>query len=226
MNPYRIAAESMGFNPYTTQPSYPLDPSKPLQGTVNNQYYNWTRGNLNHYLNPDSIGVPVYEEMVTSDETCYAAMQFLALATLAKFGPYRHKSSKIEDAVQGWLANLATPWLDVLKEQLTCTWAGYSVTEVVADYNGSLVVPTQLQTLHPSDLTFDLHLEGPRKNLVSAVRQYRWQAFQAYLPAEKVIVMSHGRQFGNAYGMSRLRSCWRSWFLKTKMLAAWALVLD
>lgn len=207
-------------------PTYPRDEKKPLQGIVNNQYWRLTRGNMDYYFNPDSIGVEVYEEMVDSDETCYAAIEFLILATLAKFGAYRHENQEIESFVNSCLEQLETPWLDVLKEQLTAVWAGYSVTEIIAEYDGEFVRPTQLQTIHPSELTFELHLDGPRKNLVKAIRQNRWNTAGAYIPAEKAVIFTHNKQFGNAYGKSRLRTTWRSWFLKTKMMAAWALVLD
>ena len=228
-NPYQTAA----FNPYgglnsamAAGVSYPMDPQKPLQGTVNNEFWQWTRSGLNYYFNPDSVGVPVYEEMYTSDESCRSAMQFLCLATLAKFGRYVNGSKKIEEWVTDALANMETPWLQCLKEVLTATWAGHSTTEIIVDYEGDKVVPRQLQTLHPGTITFDLWLDGPLKNTLRAARQWRFQSYSSYLPSEKVIVFSQDKVFGNIYGQSRLRACWRSWFLKTKMLAAWALVLD
>lgn len=227
-NPYRQAALNQDglFMPASASPTYPNDPNRPLQGTVNNNFWKWTRGSLDYYFNPDSVGVAVYEEMIDSDETCYAAIEFLVLATLAKFGQYRHTDPKIESFVNGCLEKLETPWLDVLKEQLTCVWAGFSLTEIIADYDGEFVRPRQLQTVHPGEITLELHLSGPRKNLVKAGRQNRFGTASAYIPAEKAIILSHNKQFGNAYGKSRLRTTWRSWFLKTKMLAAWALVLE
>ncbi len=229
-NPYREAA----LNPYgglhgslgMSGVNYPKDPKYPLRGTVNNEFWHLTRSGLNYYLNPDSIGTSIYEEMYTSDETCRSAMQFLVLATLAKFGPFIHSDRVIQDKVNGWLANMQTPWVRALKEILTATWAGHSTTEIIVDYDGEHVVPRQLQTLHPSTISYDLHLDGPLKNNLKAARQWRFGSYSSYLPAEKIIVFSQDMTFGNVYGQSRLRASWRSWFLKTKMLSSWAVVLD
>jgi len=227
-NPYEVAAASpwQGLPNAISSLSVPKDPTRPLAGTVNNSFWQWTRSGLNYYFNPDTIGVNVYEEMVTSDESCYAAMEFLTLATLAKFGPYRHQDPAIQDWVNESIANMDTPWLDVLKEQMTAFWAGHSAGEIIAEYDGQWVRPKQVQGLHPGTITYDLWLDGPLKNRLRAVRQWRFGAFQSYLPAEKAIVFTHGKRWGNVYGQSRLRSCWRSWFLKAKMLAAWALTLE
>lgn len=226
-NPYEAAAKrAIGTQYPWTGMTWPEDPKKVLTGTVNNQYWGLTRGSLDQFFNPDSIGVPVYAEMMDSDETCFSAIEFLILATLAKFGEYRHKNPEIESFVNSCLENLETPWLDVLKEQLTCVPYGYSVTEIIAEYDGEKVRPIQLQTVNPSEITLELHLSGPKKNLVRAARQNRFNVAEAYLPSEKCVIMTHNKQFGNAYGKSRLRTVWRSWFLKAKMLASWANVLD
>ena len=227
-NPYQVAAQY----PFSQMklpavvPTYPTDPKHPLSGTVNNQFWNWTRSGLNYYFNPDSIGVTQYEEMLTTDESCYSAISFLIIACLAKFGRYTHPVPKIEEWVNSALENMETPWPMAKKEILTAVWAGHSATEIVVDYEGGDIVPKYLQTLHPATVSYDLWMEGPQKNQVRAARQWRFGTYSSYIPAEKCIIFSHDPRFGNVYGHSRLRNSWRSWFLKAKMLAAWALVLD
>lgn len=225
-NPWKVAAE----NPFGSswpgdsagRVSYPTSVQQPFLGIVNNQFWNWTKSGLNYYFNPDTIGPAVYEEMVTADASCYAATEFLTLACLAKFGPYQHPNPKIQDTVNDWLANLITPWLQVLKEQLTAPWIGYSTGEICAED----WIPKQIQGLHPSSLTYDLWLSGPKKNLLRAARQWRYGTFQAYLPADKIIHYAHGQRWGNVFGHSRARPAWVHWFLKAKALTSHALCLE
>src|ERR1017187_3589146 len=137
-NPYQTAAQY----PFSQMklpavvPTYPSDPEHPLAGTVNNQFWNWTRSGLNYYFNPDSIGVPQYEEMLTTDESCYSAISFLIISCLAKFGRYVHPVPKIEEWINGARANMETPWQTALKGFLTAAWAGHSCSEIVVDYDG------------------------------------------------------------------------------------------
>ena len=227
-NPYQVAAQypfSQMKLPAVT-PTFPTDPKHPMQGTINNQFWNWTRSGLNYFFNPDSIGVAQYEEMLTTDESCYSAISFLIIACLAKFGRYSHPNPKIEEWVNAALENMETPWPMAKKEILTAVWAGHSATEIVVEYDGRDIVPKYLQTLHPATVTYDLWLDGAEKNQVRAARQWRYGVYGSYIPVEKAIIFTHEGRFGNVYGHSRLRNCWRSWFLKAKMLAAWALVLD
>ena len=228
-----VAGQNMSPNPPGASGITVPNPNYPQAGTVSNTWWNYTRSYLNFYLNPDKIGIPVYEQMLDSDPSVYAAIQFVAMAVVAKWGEYVHDDPKIEEFVNENLANLRTPWVQVMCDILTALWAGHSCTEIVSDYEADEDPSKfgksrfqQFQTLPPSTVSYDLHLSGPFKNNLRAAHQYRWGAFEAYLPANKIIVYTHESRFGNLYGNSRMKTAYPYWYMKQEMLGNWAVCLE
>lgn len=46
------------------------------------------------------------------------------------------------------------------------------------------------------------------------------------LPLNKVILYTHNGKFGNPYGTSRLKRCYKNWKIKDVILKAWALTCE
>lgn len=198
-----------------------------LQGPIlNNNYWQWGSKWVDGILNPDSISIEMYETMLDTDETLASGVEFVVMAALARLGEYSHPKPSIQKFVRKALEAMDGSWTEAVAEILTAIPFGFSVTEQIWRFDGSAVTLDHLQTLHPGSITFDLATDGPRKNRLSRVWQW-WRAHnEVELPIPKCIIYSHRKRFGNPYGKSRFRSCYKDWFLKDVMLKCWGITME
>lgn len=190
---------------------------------INQNWHYWSTGLLEHYQNPDSIPIKTYERMKSTDETVKFGLKFITLTALSMLGEYSHKEQKIQDFIRENFEKMRGNLYFGLKEILSGLWAGYSVTEICYGIRDGRIVLDQLQTLHPDTITFDIEKDGPNKNNLKSVIQYLGQSNEVSLePANKRIVYTYDKQFGNIYGSSILKGAYKNWFIKDEILKYWS----
>lgn len=194
---------------------------------LNNNWHQWTTTFLNALVNPDRIPLDTYEQMQATDETVYSGLEFVTLSVLCRMGAYTHADKRIEAFVTEKLTAMEGSAKTAFAEILSAIAYGYSVTEINWRLDSDGIGLDSLQTLHPSSINFQLETEGPRKNKLSEIWQWKWHGDRAIrIPVEKAIVYSHRSRFGNPFGHSRLKPAFKSWFLKDVMLRFWGLTLE
>ena len=197
-----------------------------LGGILNENAFHWTRHNADVYYNPDNITLPTYELMYNTDETVFSGIEFLTMAAIARLGEYTNEDEEKEDFVKAELARVPGGFPAKVADVMTACPFGFSLTEIVWRLKGRRVGLADLQTLHPSTLHLDLHRSGPLKNRPRVAYQFFRGEKQTVIPLNKAILYSHGATFGNAYGVSRLKRAYKSWFIKDLILQAWGLCCE
>jgi len=198
--------------------------SKPSFGILNNSYYQWTKGWLSWYNNPDNITTETYEKMYRTDETVNFGIEFIKLASIIQLGPYTHKDANIAKFVNENFELMKGNLFSAIGEIMSANWAGHSSTEIYwkpGDDNKWWI--DGLFTVHPKTITYELFMDGPRKNDLKSVIQYRGLDKEARIdPEYKRVVYTRNMQFGNIYGNSMLKAAYKNWFIKDQMLQACA----
>ena len=198
-----------------------------LMGTLNENAHHWTRYQPEVYYNPDSISLETYEKMYNTDETVFSGIEFLIMAALSRFGEYTNESNKKhEEFVRRQLVELPGNFSAKLADIMTAAPFGFSLTEIIWKVKGREIGLADLQTLPPATIHLDLHRSGPLKNRPRAAYQFFRRDKQVQIPLQKAILYSHGTSFGNAYGVSRLKRAYKSWFIKDLILKSWALCCE
>lgn len=204
----------------------PLTRATVPQGILNENAHHWTRYQVDAYYNPDSISLSTYEQMYNTDETCFSGIEFLIMSAVSQIGEYSHPNPKIQEFVQRQLVEMRGSFPARIAEIMTAAPFGFSLTEIIWKVSGREIGLGDLQTLHPSTIHLDLHRSGPLKNQPRCAWQFFRRDKQVMLPLDKCILYSHGAVFGNAYGTSRLKRAYKSWYIKDKILMAWALCCE
>lgn len=195
-------------------------------GVVNENAFHWTRYMPEVYYNPDSITLGTYERMYTTDETVYSGIEFLIMSALARLGEYVHPRPKVQEFVRIQLAQMEGSFVAKVADMMTAAVYGFSLTEIVWRVDGKSVGVADLQTLHPATIHLDLHRTGPRKNKPRTAYQFWRRDHQCEIPLSKAILFSHNGNFSNAYGTSRLKRAYKSWFIKDIILKSWGLCCE
>lgn len=79
--------------------------------------------------NPSSVSVETFKRMVDTDDTVGSGVDFLTTCLAARLGRYTHKSEEITKWVNERLDEIDGGFVNVLKEILSASWAGYYVGE-------------------------------------------------------------------------------------------------
>lgn len=119
-----------------------------------NQFYKFVQ-------NPSVVSVETYKRMVDTDDTIGSGVDFLVTCLAARIGAYTHEDAEISEWVNGWLEKLDGGWEETLKEILSATWVGFSVSEVVyRDEEEMGWVPRKVVTLPPGTILFEAERTG------------------------------------------------------------------
>lgn len=181
------------------------------------------------YLNPDKIGIKTYEEMLRTDETCRAGIEFVTLAAISRLGEYSHPKKKINDFINNQFERVKGSIYWIVEEMLSSLWAGFSTGEMIFDYEDGKVQIADVQYLHPLTISFELHTDGIDKNHIKGVKQNAFGFVSnpdEVIPIDKLLIYTHNGRFGNPYGESRFRSIYSDYYFKKQMIVAWAKTLE
>jgi hypothetical protein len=110
--------------------------------------------------NPSSVSIETYKRMVDTDDTIGSGVDFLVTCLAGRLGAYQHKSPEITQWVKSALGEIKGGFRCAVKEMLSATWAGFSVTEKVWANKSSGFVIDQLVTLPPHTVLFEVERTG------------------------------------------------------------------
>jgi phage gp29-like protein len=122
-----------------------------------------------------------------------------------------------------------------LREMLTALDFGRSITEKVWGLRevpvdpdqpdgrrDQMVVPTKLKTYDPGALTFKLN---PETGKLEGVLQ-RQRNREIMIPAEKLLIYTHEKEFGDYNGLSTLKAAYKPWIIKEFLQKFWNIALE
>lgn len=110
--------------------------------------------------NPSSVSVETFKRMVDTDDTIGSGVDFLTTCLSARLGDYQHPSQEITEFVNKALDQVEQGWHNAIKEMLSATWSGFSITEKMWGNTEDGFVPKKLVTLPPSTILFEVNRIG------------------------------------------------------------------
>lgn len=111
--------------------------------------------------NPSSVSVETFKRMIDTDDTIGSGVDFLCTCLAARLGIYTHPNKEISEWVNNQLQNIEGGWVNAVKEILSASWAGFSVTEKI--WKNDPVhgfVPKKLVTIPPTTIMFETERTG------------------------------------------------------------------
>lgn len=110
--------------------------------------------------NPSSVSVETFKRMVDTDDTIGSGVDFLTTCLAARIGRYTHPSKEITEWVNSALGKIEGGFANTLKEMLSASWAGFSVSEKVWENTNDGFVIKKLVTLPPGTILFETERTG------------------------------------------------------------------
>lgn len=123
-----------------------------------------------------------------------------------------------------------------IREMLTALDFGYSVTEKIwqlktvpvdPDGNGNrmeqMIVPLKLRTYDPRSMSFKL--DPVTYKLLGALQKQK-QGADLEIPADKLMIYSHEKEFGDYNGEAALRAAYKPWIIKEFLQKFWNIALE
>lgn len=168
--------------------------------------------------NPDKIGIDVYKKMVEYDAQVRSGLEILEMGVMVPW-EIQHENEDVKEFLTWTLERLRRPTFEEsIREIMTAVWAGYSVSETVWEYvrdqkKYSLRRELGLKTFDPETVKFYSTPKGHLKRITQTVGGQIVE-----LDLRRCLVYSYQKKFGNWYGESILRACYKNWFIKDNML--------
>ena len=167
--------------------------------------------------NPEEISFDEYKKMLNYDAQVIAGWDLITMGVLMKGWRINHPDPKITSSITAMFQRLMQPSIrDAMKEMLKAIPYGFTTTEVVFEEWRGMWVPRYkngLKTLDPEYIKF---FSDPYGNLIKIEEQISGEIIP--LPIFRTLVWTHEKEWGNFYGKSILRACYKNWFIKDAML--------
>ncbi len=180
---------------------------------------------------PDEVGLPTYHRMWRTDPTVKAGLSLLAHTVSARIGDYANPARPdVEAFVRYALAKIEGTLPGVVRGLLTAFWAGFSVAELVwrmvdeGAFRGKVTL-RKVKALHPLSIYPDGMLTDKLGN-VTFVRQRLSPDDEVTLPVGKTLRYVFHAEEDPVWGMSLLRTVYKSWFCKDAVLKFWNVYLE
>lgn len=110
--------------------------------------------------NPSTVSVETFKRMIDTDETIGSGVDFLVSCLVARLGAYQHDNPEVTRHVMKSLTNMQGGFIDTVKEMLSSSWAGFSVSEIIWANKSDGFVPEKIVTLPPSSIFFSVDRYG------------------------------------------------------------------
>uniref|UniRef100_A0A6M3JDL6 Portal protein n=1 Tax=viral metagenome TaxID=1070528 RepID=A0A6M3JDL6_9ZZZZ len=205
-------------------------------GTQGNLTTNWNKFlGLTELSNPDEIGISVYKEML-KDAEVRVGFNFIRNCILSRNWKvsYPEKSSnkdnsKILEFIRFAFGNIDenSQFEKSIGKLLYAIPYGFSVIEIVwkiikeGKFSGKIGIK-KLKDLDPENIFFETSKYGDIEKIVQKIGDDK----DISIPLEKAIVYTLDKEFGNHYGVSRLRSIYKNWFIKKVVIKFWNIALE
>jgi len=205
------------------------------------------------YYNPDDVvgrfGLPKYTEMYRRDDMVRNATNMKLQARLSTGWDILPADAEVEpraeemaDFARYNLEHMAGEITEAMRQIYSCIRYGYSITEINLSepydrgpYKGKIGLRT-LKTKNPEFFDFDLdefgNIKTKRHDGVDGLLQGdsmllgHGNKTGRRLPPEKFIIMTYNGDFGNVYGESDYRACFRNYRIKDAVLKFWSVALE
>lgn len=183
---------------------------------------------IGYINNPDPVSY--YREMVQTDATIAACLEFVSLAVVSKLGDYTHPNKDIQDFIRTNFEQLEGSFVDTCKSLMSFLWAGYAVAEIVTEVKDDRVWLHSLPILPAENVRFKLDEDPGSLNYgsLAEVIQNPQMVSEAHLPAEKCLIIRNdypGSAEQSPYGLSRLKCILSVYAAKVEAEKNWAYAL-
>lgn len=183
---------------------------------------------IGYINNPDPVSY--YREMVQTDATIAACLEFVSLAVVSKLGDYTHPDKDIQDFIRANFEQLEGSFVDTCKSLMSFLWAGYAVAEIVTEVKDDRVWLHSLPILPAENVRFKLDEDPGSLNYgsLAEVIQNPQMVSEAHLPAEKCLIIRNdypGSAEQSPYGLSRLKCILSIYAAKVEAEKNWAYAL-
>jgi len=176
----------------------------------------WANLTIGDY-NPEEIGYDEYKKMLDYDAQVIAGFDIIQMGVLMKPWKIVHEDEEIVKTLTDSLDRMRWPtFRDAMKQMMLAIPYGFTATELVFDDYKNFWMPRRLnalKTFNPEQIVF---YTDPPGNLLKV--EQRISGERISLPLDRTLIWSHEKQWGNWYGKSILRGCYKNWFIKDSML--------
>ncbi len=171
-------------------------------------------------INFDEFDLSVYDKM-KQDAVIKSALNVLKLSVLSRGFQITvddEKNKELAEFIKLNFDQLEGNIEDYLMEMLTSLEYGYSATEKVYERRktkqfGNKIMLKKFKTLDPNTVTIRTDSYGNVMHITQRVGAYHVE-----MPKEKIIWFVNNKRFGNMYGESELKACYKNWYIKDKIL--------
>ncbi len=172
-------------------------------------------------FNPEAVGLDEYKNMLDYDAQVIAGFELIQMGVLMKPWKIVHPDPEIVLVLTKAFQRLRYPnFRGAMKEMMNAIVYGNSVTEIVYDNfeagGRSYWMPRRqngLKTFDPASIKFFTDIYGNLEKIEQDL-----DGDKSSLPTDRTLVWSHDREFGNWYGKSILRGCYKNWYIKDAMM--------
>lgn len=205
-------------------------------GEIGRQTVIWTELGGESF-NPSDIDIKTYKEML-KDAQIKAGFSLIKFAALSREWEliWPKDSTKatikerkeINEFIQSNFENMDEGLEGALSTVLTSIVFGFSVTEKVFDVipDGkfkNLIALKRLKGLDPETIEFVVDSFG---NLEKVLQSTSTDDEKIALNISNLIIYNTDAEFGNIYGVSRLRAVYKNWFIKDILIKFWNIALE
>uniref|UniRef100_A0A6M3M5H8 Portal protein n=1 Tax=viral metagenome TaxID=1070528 RepID=A0A6M3M5H8_9ZZZZ len=167
--------------------------------------------------NPEEISYDEYKKMLNYDAQVIAGFDIIQMGVLMKPWKIMHPDPKIVDVLTAALRRMRYPTIrEAMKEMMKAIPYGFTTTELVFGDYKKFWMPRRVNGLKTFDPEYIRFYSDPYGNLTKIEEQIGGERIP--LPLNRTLVWSHDREWGNWYGKSILRGCYKNWFIKDAML--------
>jgi len=167
--------------------------------------------------NPEEVGIPEYKNMLNYDAQVIAGFDLIEMGVLMRPWKIIHPDPKIQEILTKAFQRLRYPnFRDAMKEMMNAIAYGFSVTEIVYENFEGFWMPRKQNGLKTFDPEFVLFFTDLYGNLEAIKQDIGGE--KTDLPLDRVLVWTHEKEFGNWYGKSILRGCYKNWYIKDAMM--------
>lgn len=174
--------------------------------------------------NPEPVAA--YREMVESDPTIAACLEFVSLSVVSKLGEYQNQNSEIEDFIRENFERIEGSFVDTCKGLMSFLWAGFSICEVVTQVIDGKIWLHSLPLLPPEQVKFHLNEDGESLGYgtIDEIIQNYGMISEVHIPAEKCLIVRNsypGEAEQSPYGQSRLKCIAQSYAARSEAEKNW-----
>ena len=175
--------------------------------------------------NPETIDVDTFT-LMKRDPQLAVGLSVIKLPILALNWRVECDDEKIGKTVEWALKKI---WRDLIKSSMSAVEYGFSSHEKVWErsnvkvsstqedgkeniyYNGDLVYYKKIKPHHPESIKMKF---DDKQNLIEIIQEGEGANIEVILPLRKTFLFTNDKEFGNPFGVSRLKNAYKIWYWK------------